>query len=86
MAKVTKITGDMRGPDDYRQRPERRAYAQPTTQPPNTMRAERFEDVFIPFYDRPGYMTDNADMQRVQGQAFVIPSGDGRMEQRNLGE
>jgi|SRR5579871_2562834 len=71
---------------NHSKRPARLNYAQPTTNAPNTMRADRIEDVFIPFYDRPGYLTDNAAQQYNDGKMFEIPSGDGRIQERNLGE
>ena len=76
-AKVTKVFGNESMGN--RRRPQRLDYGKPTTEAPNTMRADRIEDVFIPYYDRPGYVTDNANQADLNGKAFEIPSGDGRI-------
>lgn len=56
-----------------RSRPARLNYAQKTNQIPNTTMEKSIEKVFIPFYDRPGYTTDNAAMEYNDGQMFVLP-------------
>jgi hypothetical protein len=72
------------------QRPTKQTYAQASSEPPNTSTPmpeveARIEDVFIPFYDRPGYTTDNAAQASRNGKMYRIPKGDGRMEERDLG-
>jgi hypothetical protein len=71
-------------------RPAMQRYAQASSEPPNTSTpvAEtipNIESVFIPFYDRPGYTTDNAAQATRDDKMYRIPKGDGRMEERDLG-
>lgn len=71
-------------------RPAMQRYAEPSSEPPNTSTpvAETFpsiESVFIPFYDRPGYTTDNAAQATRNDKMYRIPKGDGRMIERDLG-
>lgn len=54
-------------------RPARLNYAQKTNDVPNTTMEKSIEKVFIPFYDRPGYTTDNAAMEYNDGRMFVLP-------------
>lgn len=56
-----------------KERPARLNYAQKTNRVPNTSMERSLEKVFIPFYDRPGYTTDNAAMEYNDGQMFVLP-------------
>jgi hypothetical protein len=71
------------------ERPTRLRYAQVSTEPPNTSTpagpVANIEDAFIPFYDRPGYTTDNAAQATRNGKMYKIPAGDGSMEERDLG-
>lgn len=77
------------GPDAPR--PTKLRYAQVSTEAPNTtvpstISASRIEDVFIPFYDRPGFTTDNAAQATRDGKMYKIPAGNGTMpEQEELG-
>lgn len=71
-------------------RPANKQYAQASSEPNNTSTPmsgtiPSIESVFIPFYDRPGYTTDNEAMSVRNGKMYRIPKGDGRMEQRDLG-
>ena len=71
-------------------RPTKIKYGQVSNEKPNTSLGPRIEDTFIPFYDRPGFTTDNASQQYMNGKMFKIPStsgptGGGVMEERDLG-
>ena len=71
-------------------RPAMQNYAQASSEPPNTSTPvsesmPSIESVFIPFYDRPGYTTDNAAQATRNDKMYRIPKGDGRMEERDLG-
>lgn len=85
-AKITKIVGnrEMYCPE----RPTRINYGEVTNQPQTTIGEARLEDVFIPYYDRPGYLTDNA-ARTSNGKMFKIPlnraDGTGLIEERDLG-
>ena len=83
--KMVKIVGGAFNPASMKEgKPTRMNYGQKTTTPQTTAGEKRIEDVFIPYYDRRGFITDNA-ARIATGQAFVIPSGCGVMEERDLG-
>jgi hypothetical protein len=83
--KMCKIVGTQFNPASMNEgKPTRMNYGQKTTTPQCTSGEKRIEDVFIPYYDRRGFITDNA-ARTATGQMFVIPSGCGVMEERNLG-
>jgi hypothetical protein len=83
--KVVKIMGGQFNPASMNEgKPTRMSYGQKTTTPQTTAGESRIENVFIPYYDRRGFITDNA-ARTATGQMFVIPSGCGVMEQRDLG-
>ena len=83
--KVCKISGPDWNPASMNiGKPTRMSYGEKTTTPQTTAGEKRIEDVFIPYYDRRGFITNNA-ARTATGQMFVIPSGCGIMEARDLG-
>lgn len=83
--KVCKIVGSAMNPLSKNiGKPTRMNYAQKTTRPQTTAGEKSLDKVFIPYYDRRGFITDNAS-RITTGEMFVIPSGSGMMEQRDLG-
>lgn len=82
--KPIKVVGNEPDWAGYETHPHRKEYAQPTDEPQTTMGAKRMEDVFIPYYDRPGYKTDN-EARTQNGKMFKISAGNGQMEERDLG-
>lgn len=82
--RTVKIVGNEMNWAGMEEHPHRKEYAQPTDEKQTTMGASRMEDVFIPFYDRPGYKTDN-EARTCNGKMFRINAGNGQMEERDLG-
>jgi len=77
--KMVKVYGNQ--PESSRKRPTRLDCGRPSNAPPNTTLEKRVEDVFIPAYDRRGYLTDNAAQANLGGKAFNIPSGSGSIQE-----
>jgi hypothetical protein len=82
--RTVKIVGNMMNSAEFAVHPKRVNYAQVTDECHTTMGAASMEEVFIPFYDRPGYKTDN-EARTQNDRMFRINAGNGQMEERDLG-